>query len=234
MSDISLFIGSITALPENGRPTGIFKNPVTTSVYLTSTGFTGDEQADRSVHGGPEKAVHLYPAAHYARLGRAFPEIAGQFVPGSLGENISSPDLDESQVRIGDVFQLGEARIQVCQPRNPCWKIDARFGEAGIAVFIAEQRLTGWYFRVLQQGNVSPDDTLELAVPAAGAPSLASAMDIWHAHRPTAQALRELAALPGIASNWQRKIIQRADWLENNPDQPAPKPTAFHVKPAGN
>jgi hypothetical protein len=58
-------------------------------------------------------------------------------------------------------------------------------------------------------------------------------MDLWHAHRPTAQALRGLAALPGIASNWQRKIIQRAIWLENNPDQPAPKPTTFHVKPPG-
>ena len=233
LSNVSLFIGRITALPDSGRPTGIFKNRVTTSVFLASTGFLGDEQADRSVHGGPEKADHLYPANHYARLARAFPEIAGLFVPGSLGENISSPHLDESQVRIGDAFQLGEARIQVCQPRTPCWKIDARFGEAGIVVFIAEHRLTGWYFRVLQPGNVSPDDALEITVTAAGAPSLAASMDLWHAHRPTAQALRGLAALPGIASNWQRKIIQRAIWLENNPDQPAPKPSTFHVKPPG-
>ena len=141
--------------------------------------------------------------------------------------------LDESQVRIGDVFGLGSARIQVCQPRNPCWKIDVRFGEAGVAAFIAEHRLTGWYFRVIEPGNVSPDAALELVAPATGAPSLAEAMDLWHSHRPSPQSLRALAALPGIASNWQRKIVERAAWLENNPDKPAPHPIAFHVKPEG-
>jgi MOSC domain-containing protein YiiM len=233
MSNVSLFIGSIAPLPGNGRPSGIFKLPVDTPLHLGSAGFAGDQQADRSVHGGPEKAVHLYPARHYARLARAFPEIAGLLKPGSLGENISSPTLDESQVRIGDVFGLGNARIQVCQPRNPCWKIDARFGEAGVAAFIAEHRLTGWYFRVLEPGNVNPDATLELVAPATGASSLAEAMDLWHSHRPIPQSLRALAALPGIASNWQRKIVERAAWLENNPDKPAPQPTAFHVKPEG-
>ena len=233
MSNISLFIGGIAPLPGNGRPTGIFKQPVAAPLQLDSEGFAGDQQADRSVHGGPEKAVHLYPASHYARLAQAFPEIADLLIPGSLGENISSPILDESQVRIGDVFALGNALIQVCQPRNPCWKIDARFGEAGIAAFIAEHRLTGWYFRVVKPGNVSPDDTLELVTPATGTPSLADAMDLWHSHRPTPQSLHALAALPGIAANWQRKIIERTAWLESNPDKPAPRPTAFHVKPDG-
>ncbi|MGA9393896.1 MAG: MOSC domain-containing protein [Azonexus sp.] len=233
MSNISLFIGSIAPLPGNGRPSGIYKQPVNAPLHLGSEGFAGDQQADRSVHGGPEKAVHLYPASHYARLARAFPEIAGLLEPGSLGENISSSSLDESQVRIGDVFGLGSARIQVCQPRNPCWKIDVRFGEAGIAAFISEHRLTGWYFRVIEPGNVSPDAALELVAPATGAPSLAQAMDLWHSHRPTPQSLRALAALPGIASNWQRKIVERATWLESNPDKPAPRPTAFHVKPEG-
>ena len=115
-------------------------------------GFSGDAQADRRVHGGPEKAVHLYPAAHYTRLAERFPEAAAQLQPGSLGENISSSTLDETRVRIGDIFRLGEARLQVCQPRSPCWKIDDRFGCAGMAAYIAEQRLTGWYFRVLQPG----------------------------------------------------------------------------------
>ena len=128
MSYVSLFIGTIAPLPESGRPTGMFKHPVSAPLDLGHEGFAGDEQADRRVHGGPEKAVHLYPAIHYARLALAFPEIAGQLKPGCLGENISSPTLDEAQVRIGEVFGLGDARLQVCQPRNPCWKIDARFG----------------------------------------------------------------------------------------------------------
>jgi MOSC domain-containing protein YiiM len=129
------------------------------------------------------------------------------------------------------VFRLGEARLQVCQPRNPCWKIDARFGIEGMAAFIAENHLTGWYFRVVQTGTVNPDDTLESVDPADHAPSLAAAMLLWHSHRPTPQALHELAATPGIASGWQKKICERADWLASHLGQSSPPPVAFHVKP---
>lgn len=213
MSNVSLFIGGISAFPGNGRPTGMFKHPLTTAALLGPEGFAGDQQGDRSVHGGPEKAVHLYPASHYARLAAAFPQVAGQLLPGSLGENISCATLDESRVHIGQVFHLGGATLQVCQPRNPCWKIDARFGVEGMAAFIAEQRLTGWYFRVLQPGTVAPDATLRGMPPPDGASSLAAAMLLWQAHRPTPQALSELAATRGIASGWQKKINERAAWL---------------------
>ena len=223
MNKISLFIGGVSPLPDSGRPTGIFKHPLAAATHLGSTGFAGDQQADRRVHGGPEKAVHLYPAVHYARLAAAFPEVAGQLVPGSLGENISSPTVDEGQVHIGQLFHLGDAVLQVCQPRNPCWKIDARFGVEGMAAFIAENRLTGWYFRVLQPGMVAPDATLEAAAPAPGATSLAAALQLWQAHRPPPQALRELAATPGIASGWRQKINERANWLAA---QAAPPPSA--------
>ena len=229
MANVSLFIGGIAPLPESGRPTGMFKHPVRQAVQLDGEGFAGDQQADRRVHGGPEKAVHLYPAAHYARLAAKFPEAASELQPGSLGENISSPTLDETQVRVGDVFQLGDARLQLCQPRSPCWKIDDRFGCAGMAAYIAEQRLTGWYFRVLQPGTVAPEAGLDL-VAAADAPTLAEAMALWAEHRPAPAALRKLAATPGIAAGWQRKIVDRLAWLEKQDGQESPPP-AFHVKP---
>ena len=197
MARISLFIGTIAPLPDSGRPTGMFKHPVSAALQLGFEGFSGDEQADRRVHGGPEKAVHLYPATHYARLAERFPDAADQLQPGSLGENISSPTLDETQVRIGDIFQLGEARLQLCQPRSPCWKIDERFGIDGMAAFIAEQRLTGWYFRVLQPGTVTPDATLDLVEPAANAATLAAAMTLWQAHRPALEALRATGSHAG-------------------------------------
>jgi MOSC domain-containing protein YiiM len=213
-------------LPDSGRPTGLFKHPLTGAVQLGSEGFAGDQQADRRVHGGPEKAVHLYPAVHYARLAAAFPALAGQLVPGSLGENISSPTLDEAQVHIGQRFRLGDAVLQVCQPRNPCWKIDARFAVDGLAAFIAENRLTGWYFRVLQAGRVAPDATLEAAGPPPCGLSLAAALQLWQAHRPSPQALRDLAATPGIASGWRQKISERADWLARQSAPTSPPPAA--------
>ena len=132
-------------------------------------------------------------------------------------------------MRIGDVFRLGVALLQVCQPRNPCWKIDARFGVDGMAAYIAEHHLTGWYFRVLLPGVVAPGDTLDLAEPGDDELSLAQAQRLWHTHRPTPLALRQLAATPGIAENWQRKIVERADWLERHAAQPS-LPPAFHVK----
>lgn len=233
MSHVSLFIGTIAPLPESGRPTGMFKYPVGGPLHLGSEGFAGDEQADRRVHGGPDKAVHLYPAVHYGRLAQAFPEAASRLKAGSLGENISSPTLDESRVRIGDVFGLGEARLQLCQPRSPCWKIDARFGVDGMAAYIAEHHLTGWYFRVLLPGIVAPGDTLDLVEPGDDRLSLAQAQQLWHSHRPAPLALHQLAAAPGIAAGWQRKIAERSDWLERHAGQPSSSP-AFHVKPGRN
>ena len=215
MAQVSLFIGGIRPLPESGRPTGMYKSPVSGVVALGPHGFAGDEQADRRVHGGPDKAVHFYPARHYAALARKFPEAAEALQPGSLGENLSSAELDEGDVRVGDVWQLGSAHLQVCQPRSPCWKIDERFGCDGMAVFIAENLLTGWYWRVLRAGEVRPGDSLDLVQPAREAPTLREAMLLWQAHRPPVASLERLVATPGIAAGWRDKIAQRLAWLQN-------------------
>ena len=216
MAHIKLFIGSIRSLPESGRPTGIYKQPVSTAIAIDENGFVGDAQADRRVHGGPDKAIHLYPACHYRRLATQFPDAASQLIPGSLGENISCDDLDESSIRIGDIYHLGSARLQLCQPRNPCWKIDERFATEGMAAFIAEQRLTGWYWRVLTPGEVRPGDPLLLEEAAVGASTLADAMVLCQTHRPALAALAQLAATPGIARDWQRKLDNRLAWLRQN------------------
>ena len=232
MASIALFIGGIRPLPESGRPTGMYKQPVTAPVELGLEGFVGDEQADRRVHGGPDKAVHLYPARHYAALAERFPDAATRLLPGSLGENLSTPDLAENDVRLGDIWRLGNARLQVCQPRNPCWKIDERFACDGMAAFIAEKQITGWYWRVLEPGRVQPGDTLEIESLSSSF-TLAEAMHLWHSHRPGLESLAALAAAPGIAANWQQKIRQRLDWLAQHPSQPEQAPKAFHVKPEG-
>lgn len=214
MAQVSLFIGSIRPLPESGRPTGIYKQPVTTALELTTEGFVGDQQADRRVHGGPEKAVHLYPTRHYAALAAKFPEIAASLLPGSMGENIATTDLDENDVRVGEYWQLGTAVLQVCQPRNPCWKIDERFGCEGMALYIQETLLTGWYWRVVQPGSVTPGDALTRLEPATDTLTLRAAMQLWQAHRPDLAALEQLAQTPGIASHWQGKILQRISYLK--------------------
>jgi MOSC domain-containing protein YiiM len=231
MIPITLFTGRIAPLPGSGRPTGMFKVPLQAPAWLGPEGLDGDEQADRRVHGGPDKAVHLYPAGHYARLASRFPQAATELLPGNLGENISCAALSEADVCVGAVFQLGEARLQICQPRSPCWKIDDRFAAEGMAAYIAEAQLTGWYFRVVQPGRVSPHDSLTVVDPASGAPTLAEALSLWQEHRPAPAALRGLASCPGIAAGWQRKIAERARWLESHALRPEPDRPPFHVKP---
>ena len=210
---VALFIGQVQPLPVSGRPTAMYKTPVHGPIALGLEGFDGDQQADRRVHGGPDKAVHLYPTRHYAKLAAKFDEAAPLLVPGSMGENIATPDLDEHEVHLGDVWQLGSALIQVCQPRNPCWKIDERFGADGMAVFIDQHLLTGWYWRVLQAGMVQATDPLVLHEAASNAPTLHQAMTLWRAHPPEADALAALAETQGIAKAWQDKIKQRVNYL---------------------
>ncbi|MGE5492144.1 MAG: MOSC domain-containing protein [Actinomycetota bacterium] len=220
MIPVQIFVGSITTLPDSGRPTAMFKHLVEGPQEIGPEGFVGDQQADRRVHGGPEKAVHLYPAEHYTRLAEKFPEAAQAMLPGSLGENLSTRGLTEADVCIGDVFALGSARLQVCQPRSPCWKIDNRFGVDGIAAFIAETGLTGWYWRVLESGQAKSGDTLALVERPMDGITLAEAMTIWSSHRPALDDLERIAAAPGIAGGWRRKILERADWLRRHADQP--------------
>lgn len=210
---VLLFTGTIRPLPESGRPTGMYKSGVTVEVRFTTEGIVGDEQADRRVHGGPEKAVHLYPANHYRQLAQHFPEAADLLHPGTLGENISVDGLDESQVHIGDIWQLGSALLQLCQPRNPCWKIDERLGTEGVAEYIAKNHLTGWYWRVVQEGCASPGDLLTLITRPPESFSLLAAMSLWAEHRPDLHQLRQLTQAKGIAAHWQSKIQQRLDYL---------------------
>jgi MOSC domain-containing protein YiiM len=210
---VALFIGQVKPLPVSGKPTAMYKTAVHGPIALGVEGFEGDQHADLRVHGGPEKAVHLYPTRHYAQLAAKFDETAPLLVPGSMGENIATLDLDEHDVRLGDVWQLGSALIQVCQPRNPCWKIDERFDADGMALFIDQHLLTGWYWRVLQPGVVQANDTLVLREAASNAPTLHQAMTLWRAHPPELDALAALAETPGIAKVWQDKIKQRVNYL---------------------
>lgn len=228
---VRIFIGSIAPLPDSGRPTGMFKLPACGCLDIDREGFAGDRQADLRVHGGPEKAIHLYPSEHYARLAAQFPEIAAQLLPGSLGENLSTVGLTEADVCVGDIFSLGTARLQICQPRSPCWKIDSRFGLDGIAAHIAESGLTGWYWRVVQPGRAESGQALLLQDRPDDGVTLAEAMAIWRAHRPGLADLERVARAPGIAAGWRKKLLERADWLRRQPDASPPGPPPFHVKP---
>ena len=209
-----VFVGGITALPGSGRPSAIVKRPVAQPVAVTAGGLAGDAQADTSVHGGPEKAVHCYPSAHYSMLAQRFPALRSALVPGVLGENLSVSGLTEADVHVGDEWRVGSVLLQVCQPRMPCWKIDARLGLDGVAAFIEAEGLTGWYCRVLELGEIQPEGEMGLSRRSASAMTLAHALRLCAEHRPDLDALRALAHTPGVSPQWATRLLKRADYLQ--------------------
>jgi len=163
--------GMATVLSVNvGRPrsvrvgdrtvrTAIAKAPALLRVRVGRTNLEGDRQADLRVHGGPNKAVYAYDLSGYARweaeLGRALPH-------GQFGENLTVEGLPETEVRIGDVYRVGSALLQVSQPRSPCFKLALHMGRPDFpAAFLASGR-TGFYLRVLEEGDVGAGDSIAL------------------------------------------------------------------------
>jgi len=215
-SPVAVFVGGLQALPPEGQQTGMFKRRQHAPVHCGPEGLAGDRQGDRRVHGGPDKAVHLYPLGHYRQLAALMPETNVTLEAGVLGENLSVDGIDESITCIGDVFALGEVRLQLTQPRRPCWKISHRLGVGTASRIVAAHGLTGWYFRVLESGLLPHDGTLECIDRLSPAMTLARLWAVEQAHRPAVDEMRALAAAPGLAAEWALRLSQRADWLERH------------------
>lgn len=159
---LSVQAGRIAPLGPNGIPSAFVKRVITGRVKVGKMGLEVDEQADLRVHGGPEKAVYAYAATHYARWNTEFPELASRFVPGSFGENLTINGLTETDLCVGDVHAIGTVRLQVCQPRQPCFKLALNFGNSRLPKAMVRTGRSGWYYRVLTPGVLQAGDTVEL------------------------------------------------------------------------
>ena len=158
-----VLVGRAEPFGPSSFSSAIRKRPVTESINLASVGFAGDEQADRRYHGGPDKAVHHYPFEHYAMWCRERPVLALQLRVGAFGENLSTRGMSEENVCVGDIFRAGSALLQVSQARQPCWKLNVRFGLNDMARLVQASGRTGWYYRVLEEGRVGRGDRQQWA-----------------------------------------------------------------------
>ncbi|MBK0327296.1 MOSC domain-containing protein [Rhodobacteraceae bacterium F11138] len=210
-SPITLLTGSIAPLPGGEAQSGIDKTPVARPLALGPEGFESDEQADRRVHGGVEKAVHHYPFEHYATWRKELGTMPPLAKPGGFGENLSTTGLTEATVAVGDVFRLGSALLQVSQGRQPCWKLNRRFGVPDMARRVQQSGRTGWYYRVLQPGTVAPGDMLERIDRIAPDWPLHR---LWHAlyvDRLNLHELEGIAALDVLAESWRTHAARRLE-----------------------
>lgn len=152
---------TLRSSPDN-RPwtTTFIRQPHPGPLSLSRLGLEGDRPADTRHHGGPDKAVLMYSAQHYPAWRQRYPE-AG-FGPGGFAENWTVEGLDEETVCIGDVYAVGTALVEVCQPRVPCYKISKRWGIPSLTEEVRASGWTGWYVRVLEEGEVETGATLQL------------------------------------------------------------------------
>ena len=139
--------------------TGIFKKPVAGPVMMRRLDLDGDRQADLSVHGGPYKAVYAYPSEHYAFWRKELPEM--ELPWGQFGENLTTEGMSEKDTHIGDVLRVGQATVQVTQPRVPCLKLAAKFQRDDILQRFVQSGRSGFYFSVIEEGLVAAGDAIE-------------------------------------------------------------------------
>ena len=151
--------------------TAILKEPVEGAVPLRALGFEGDGQADPRYHGGPEKAAYLYPFEHYAY----WADVLGRedLAPGAFGENLTAEGLLETDARIGDVYEIGTARVVVTRPRTPCAKLGAKFGSMTFVRTFAAAGRPGFYLRVARAGAVGAGDAITRISSDPGRPTVA-------------------------------------------------------------
>lgn len=181
--------------------TGIFKEPVNTRVMVRELNLDGDGQADLTVHGGVDKAVYVYPFEHYDYWRSELPDT--ELTPGIFGENFTVTGFKEEELNIGDRFQIGTVELMVTQPRLPCYKLGIRFGRPDMVKRFLASRRTGFYFRVLQEGEVVAGDTLELTSRDTNNITVADITQLYTREKSDPALLHRATQLEALPESWR-------------------------------
>ncbi len=183
------------------------------SLDLTTINLDGDDQADRSVHGGPDKAVFVHPSEHLADWSRDLddPNLGDPDV-SPFGENLSTRGAVENTVNIGDVWAWGEARLQVCQPRWPCQKLTLHRGTPEVGPLMRSTGRTGWYLRVLRQGRVPSTGSIDVERHPDGVTVADAHAAMLDRHVVDRDLVERVAALGDVlALEWRAPLVERLD-----------------------
>ncbi len=208
MKVIATNIGKSTLIEWNGKQevTGIFKYPVQKPISLGPAAVENDIVANRKVHGGIHKACYLFSADQYPYWKNLYAHLDWDW--GMFGENLTVAGLDESKIRIGNIYKIGAALVQVSQPREPCYKLGIRFGTQEIVRQFIEHGYPGTYVRLLEKGEVATEDTLELVEQSENPLTVAQFYRLLYARKKDSHIVR-LAVSNMSLPEYKRKRLEK-------------------------
>ena len=192
--------------------TAIFKLPVKGPVYLSKLNLEGDQQADLNVHGGVDKAVNVYPIEHYRYWNQRARFLLRKRIRlhknyyGAFGENFTVAGRTENEICIGDTFAIGNAIVQISQPRKPCWKLSRKFKQAKLPIWVQQTGKTGWYFRVIQEGKITKGDQFNLIQQYCPQWTVAKANELMHSPLRSLSMVEKILECSYLSNSWVKSF----------------------------
>lgn len=186
-------------------PSALLKQPIQKEMFLTYTGLAEDEQTPEH-HGGTEKALCLYPYDHYSFWDGWMEMHDGAAL---FGENITTEGIDERNTHIGDRFEFGEAVIEVTEPRQPCFKIAAKYNKPELIVRMRESGYTGFYFRVIKEGSVKPGDSLVLLERDPAGITVQEVNELLFSSAPTPEQYDHVLEAAALSKTLRQTLMQK-------------------------
>ncbi len=202
-----LYAGKTLHYPEH-EPSAIAKSPITDSRMVKALGIDGDEQYEKRFHGGIDRALCHYPREHYDYWKQQYPHLAHLFQSPAFGENISTSGLTEENAFMGDVYQLGDAIIQITQPRSPCYKLNYHLQIPHLSEEMQNNGYCGWLYRVIKEGNIHPESQMTL-LSRTGTVSVKEALSIAFTEPFSEERTLILLSSPGLSTSWTRTMQMR-------------------------
>jgi MOSC domain-containing protein YiiM len=188
--------------------TSIFKSPVEAAVDVKKLNLRGDQQADLTVHGGPDKAIYAYPSEHYAYWRQQLPE--AELGWGAFGENLTTQGLSEDSLYIGDRVRIGSALLMVTQPRVPCYKLTIRFERDDLIKRFIQSNTSGFYFAVVEEGQLAVGDGIEIIHRDPATVSVNDINHLYYGKTHSAELVRRAINLAALPESWRDHLRQRA------------------------
>ena len=190
--------------------TGIFKEPVAGPVAVRRDNLDGDRQADLTVHGGPNKAVYGYAGEHYPYWRKQLPNM--ELPWGVFGENLTTEGVSEDSLHVGDVVRVGSAVLRVVQPRQPCYKLQIRFGRDDIIQRFLVSGRSGFYFSIVEEGEVEAGSVIEVVSRDENQVTIADIHRLYLGVEPDPELLQRALRVPVLPAGLRGSLVKRGGW----------------------